>query len=43
MGLCLDHIEHLLAEDPQEFLGIDWDNAPNHSRGEGTSRCPRPR
>ncbi len=32
--LCLDDIEHLVAEGAQELLGIDRANAGDHSRGE---------
>ncbi len=32
--LRLDDVEDLLAEGPQQLLGIDWANAADHSRGE---------
>src|SRR6266568_2573663 len=32
--LRLDDIEHLVAEGAQKLLGIDWADAPDHSRGE---------
>jgi hypothetical protein len=34
VGLRLDHVEHLLAEGAQQFLGIDRANAADHARGQ---------